>query len=565
MKRGLALSLIVALVLMVCDIPALSELVSEDPYHIYSEYKDSLCTLQQDIAQIHLELRQGKNPPAVYEHMLQTVELTATLIGKAELASHNIHDGLQSSLQSHLELLLTQGLSEEQKTDLINLGYTEEDINNLLNSLLHYNDYYHHVITGFSAEEVEWFYSLGLTDEHIAELQDDIYHHYTQVHRFQQVVKHHQEELMYIQVVLSVAALQTLLELDHQEQSKIKSDELQNAEEKLLEAILNVSEDQKSLEHVKAFSKQMYKAAERRIRKGEEQYFLDFFVGLQVHCGALIALYGDPEFGLTKIRLYEGVVSECVASPERSELPSAQNSEQPSFQGDTVPMTRLMEQTEEFEGQIKESDETNNMGWITLLLKTSDCTMWQFVRIVLENYLLPESLRRILVYILVKIGVEEGVSAFIGHIGGAIFAIIITAPQVGEGWIDHIEHDPSGTFDEIIIDEKTVADIEMFAWSIGEPCVVNGYQAVVKNWWRIAATVRQATNLYKNPWGFYYYYTEFLNGEKWVVMVEDRGYGLGRVMYAYKVLCEPYGCGTHYETITEQWELCENFTKLWSR
>lgn len=566
--KGLALSL-AALLLMSCDIPALSGPVS-DPYKIYNEYRDSLYVLQEDIAQIYLEL-QGKNPQAVYEHILQSIEKTAAVIGKAELASHNIHDGLQFSLQSHLELLLRCGLSEKQKTDLIDLGYAEDDMNRLLNSLVHYNDHYHHAVTGFTAEEMERFYSIGLSDEQIAELQTHIEYHYTQVHRFQKVVKHHQEELMYIQVALSLVALQTLLELDHKEKEKSKS-ELQKAEEKLLEAILNVSEDQSSLEHVKTFSKQVYKAAEQKIRKGEEQYFLDFFVGLQVHCGAFTALNGDPEFGLAEIFLYESVLSECVTSSERSVLPSAQIGEQPPSQIDTVPAATLIEQVEELRGQIEESDETNNVGWVVVIIKTPEDPVWEFVMMVFaeifEHKILPDTLKAILVEFLVQIGVEEGVAIFMGHVGGVIFSIIINAPQVGGGWIDHFEDDPTRTFDEIIIDEKTVADIELVAHSSGPLCISNGYWQIIEygNLHQIAEIVWQAERLYQSPWGFYYYYTGSYSGGEWVVVVEDRKYGLGRVVEAYKVLCHEFDCGDEsYDRIYEKWELCENFTPLWTR
>ena len=566
MKKGLALNLAATLLLMMCNVPTLSEPDSEDPYWIYNEYINSLLMLQQDIARIHQEVTQEKNHQATYEHMLQAVESTASLIGKAELASHNIHDGLQISLRSRLELLIRFGLSEEQKRDLTQLGYTEEDIDKLQKSLLYYNDYYYRAMTEFSAEQIELFYSMGLTDEQILKLQDDICYRYTKVHRFQQVVKHHQEELLYIQVLMSLITLDTLLELDHQEKGKGDPAKLQNAEEKLLEAILHVSEDLESLEHVKAFSKQVYKAAERNICAGEKKYFLDFFVGLQIHCGALTALQGDPEFGIGEIQSYTGILSGCVASSERPLLSPVEN--QPSSSDIPVPVTQFAEQTTEFEGQIRESDETNNRGWIVFIIKTSDTSNWDFVNsvlpFILEHKIIPDVIKETLTKLLTHIGFEEGFAAAVGSVGATIVCMILFAPQIGGGWIDSIDKDPTGTFEEIIIDEKTIEYIEMFANST-EVCVATGYWHAIfpENTMKFADIVWQTKYLFKSPWGYYYYYAEFCNEDKWVVVAEDRGFRLGRVVEAFKVVCTEHKCGTEvFETIIEKWK-CENFVLVW--
>jgi len=348
MKKGLALSLAAVLFLMMCDIPPISESEGENPYKLYKEYRNSLYALQKDITQIYLEIDK-KNPQAVYEHILQVIEKTARLIGEANTASQNVHDHLQISLQDHMEILLILGFSEEQKENLTNLGYTEEDIAELQTWLLHYNDYYHHVTTGFTLEEMEWFYSVGLTDDQISDLQIVLEKHYTQRHTAQQMVKKHQTELLYIQVSLSIAALQTLSKLDNgknKDKGKNLEKTLLNAEEKLLEAIPNVSEDQSSLERVKALSKQVYKAAEQKIRKGENQYLVDFFVGLQVHCGALTALYGDERVGLAEIQKYKGVVAECAASPERPAPQPMHISGQPMSLKDNTPVTNVVGQVE---------------------------------------------------------------------------------------------------------------------------------------------------------------------------------------------------------------------------
>ncbi len=282
MKKGLALSLGVVLFLMMCNISVISESEGENPYKSYKEYRNSLYLLQKDITQVYLKIDK-KNPQAVYEHILQVIEKTARLVGEVNTASQHVHDHLQISLQDHLEILLILGLSEEQKENLTDLGYTEEDINELSNWLLHYNDYYHHVSTGFTPEEMEWFYSVGLTDDEISDVQNILEEHYTQLYTAQQMVKQHQTELLYIQVSLSIAASQILSELDkgkNKNNGNNSEKTLINSEKRLLEAIGNVSEDQSSLEQVKALSKQVYKAAEQKIRKGENQYLVDFFVGL---------------------------------------------------------------------------------------------------------------------------------------------------------------------------------------------------------------------------------------------------------------------------------------------
>jgi len=97
MKKGLALSLGAVLLLMMCDIPLISESEGGDPYKLYKEYRNSLYALQKDITQVYLEIDK-KNPQTVYEHILQVIEKTARLIGEANTAPKNVHENLQISL-----------------------------------------------------------------------------------------------------------------------------------------------------------------------------------------------------------------------------------------------------------------------------------------------------------------------------------------------------------------------------------------------------------------------------------------------------------------------------------
>ncbi len=562
LKKGLALSFVTILLLAVCDVHAPTQPADEDFYKIYEAYKGSLCELQKDITKIYIELSQGKNPQAPYEHILQSVERTAITIGKAEAASHDVYDGLQISLRGHLDVLFVLDLTEEKRTDLMNLGLTEEDIARILDSLVYYNDHFYHATMGFSAEQLEWFYSMGLTDDQVSELQATICDHYTKVRTYQELVKHHQSELLYIQILLSLAALQTLAEPDHQERGKGKS-ELQNAEERLLDAILSVSRDQSSLENVKAFSKQTYKAAEQQIRDGKDQYLVDFFVGLQVHCGAVTALHGNPEFGLAEIRLYESVLSECVRSPERAAL-SVQDSGQTTslhVPGDIVPMSGLV-------GQIKESDETNNVGWIMVLVKASDSTDWGFWQITynfivnIGQALLLEGVKEFLTR---KIG--DSAAIYVTQAGGVILTLILTAPGIGATWIDSIPYDPAGVFTHIIQDKMTIEEIERGARS-GKLCERKRYALVLNDPGVIVYTITCAEKVYRSPWGNYFYYMKEVNSEdEWIVEVQDMKYGLGRVVKAHKVGCGDLECfpGEKYTTIYELWELCLQFTLIMNR
>jgi len=545
---------------MMCDIPV-SEHVSED-YRVYTEYRTSLIALQQDIAQLYLELQQ-KNLKAGYQHVLQTIETTAVLIGKAEAASHNVYNGFQGSLRGHLELICEYGFSEEQKRDLMNMGYTGEDIAHIKKSLAHYNDYYYHAAEEFNPEQIQWFSSMGLTDAQILDMQTAICDHYTQIHTLEEEIKQHQTELLYIQVSLSLAALKMLL--DQEDKGKGRSDELKNAEERLLEAIATVSEDQSSLEKVKAYSKQVYKAAEQKIRKGEPQYMTDFFIGLQVHCGAVTALHGDTEFGLTEIKSYEHVLSECIRT-ERSESFYEQNTpvddQLPS--SDTVSVL-------DFTGQVEESDEDNNAGYIIVVVKTFGTTLLDFIQLMAE-WGIPEMAQQLFEKFLIKcIDLAVNVAKFVCKVGGVIFTLIMTAPPVGGSWVDCVvpcmTEDPSGTFLQIFEDKDTVATIEAGAYNYNtdiDDCERIGYYMVYTDPMQIVYTIMHAVEVYRSPNNHYFYYMVNYSGG-WVVEVEVLEHECcGRVARAYKVNCN-YKCNDIPCTIREKWVLCDNFTLVWTR
>jgi hypothetical protein len=172
---------------------------------------------------------------------------------------------------------------------------------------------------------------------------------------------------------LSILALK-LLEESNQGKSS-KEDRLQEAERDLLAVMEKGFEDQSSLEHVKASSKQVYKSAEQRIRKGDHQYSVDFFVGMQVYCGAVTALSGDSELGSRQIVRYKDVLAECATSPERpagQEMVASTNQEESPkmpLSSDTV-------------GEVEESNEANNMGVAVALVKTPEMSLLSFLMLV---------------------------------------------------------------------------------------------------------------------------------------------------------------------------------------
>lgn len=551
--KKVALSLIVVLLLMLCDIP-----VSEsdyDTYHLYKEYRDDLYTLQKDITHIYIELHQGKNTQAVYEHLLQTVEKTAVLVGKAELASKDMHDALKISLQDHIELTLVRGLSESHKENLAALKYTEKDITELLDWLVHYNDYNHHAVIGFTPEEMERFYHLGLTDEHIDELQTIMNDHYTQLYTAQHVVKEHQTELMYIQVSLSVAALPILSELNTHGKEKSR---LQNVEEKLLQAMLTVSDDKYSLEQVKALSKQVYKTAEQKIRKGSDEYLVDFFVGLQVHCGSLTALNGDTDLGLSEIRFYTNCVAECV-SPER---PSVLMGENLTLEKSlSIPM-------EGFVGRVEEFDETNNMGVTYVFVKGSDTTLLQSI-LLLVSFITCIGQTEFSLHQLVNfLAFTITPTVIIVGAAGAVLLLIITAPAVGHEWPPAVPGWIEG--DEVII----VVEGSYGQGHIAEraqsknKCIASSHQAILDDKYMIQKIIVHALNLlYNGNSGQYvYYYVDSL-GKEWAVFVEEYENDYYQLITAYRADCAPFRCrkdNKDYNSIFEKW-LCEGFklVSLW--
>jgi hypothetical protein len=424
-------------------------------------------------------------------------------------------------------------------------------------SLAYYNDYYHHASRGFTPKQVQWFHSIGLTDAQISEVQTAIKNHYTQIHTLKEEIKNHQTELLHTQILLSISALEILL--DQENKSHNRSNRLEKAEIKLFEAIQTISEDQSSLEHVKAFAKQVYMAAEQNIQRGEDQYMVDFFIGLQIHCGAITALNGDFQFGLKEIKSYESVLSQCIWGEKISS--SVQDEHAGESKLDTIPVP-------DYEGEIEESDEDNNVGYITVIVKTWGSSLSDIVHVI-ANILVPEIAEEVLWWFLKEVfKITATVVKKVLSIAIYIVVAILTAPPVGGSWVDCVvpcmTEDPSGIFAEILEDEDTVANIEagIFDESLKD-CERNGYNAVYGDPIQIVYTIMHAIKVYKSPNNHYFYYRENLSGA-WVVEVEILQHErCGRVVRAYKVDCT-YMCNGFDCSIYDSWILNDNFILIWS-
>ncbi|MBU7017228.1 MAG: hypothetical protein HXS44_06940, partial [Theionarchaea archaeon] len=300
--------------------------------------------------------------------------------------------------------------------------------------------------------------------------------------------------------------------------------------------------------------------AEQKIRKGEPQYMVDFFVGLQIHCGAVTALHGDKEFGINEIKSYEGVLSECILT-ERVELLTQPALIGDSLSSDTTPVPG-------FVGQIEESNEDNNAGYIILIVKSWGTRISDFLHSLSEWGIQDQVEKWIREFLKEYIG--YGAASLTVKVGGVIFTLIITAPPVGGSWVecvvDCMTQDPSGIFMEIFEDKETVETIEA-GTQIGEDCEREGYRGVYDDPMQIVYTIMLAIEIYKSPDNHYFYYMMDNLGGKWVVEVEILGHaGCGRVVRAYRVNCGPYACSGHSDlTILEKWVLCDNFVRVWSR
>jgi hypothetical protein len=300
-------------------------------------------------------------------------------------------------------------------------------------------------------------------------------------------------------------------------------------------------EDQSSLEHVKASSKQVYKAAEQRIRKGDHQYSVDFFVGMQVYCGAVTALSGDSELGSRQIVRYKDVLAECAASPERpagQEMVASTNQEESPkmpLSSDTV-------------GEVEESNEANNMGVAVALVKTPEMSLLSFLMLVFatvspeawQEVTLP-SLSEALESLLTAQTIT--VSSLVSGAFGALFLFLIWIPPVSASeWPDAVIGNIRGNRVVIVVEGSYGQGHIIKKSQNKEPCIKSSHQAVLDNPYKINEVVKKAQKLLYQPtsgkYGFVF--KPFLRKE-WVVIIRE--YSPGTAIYelvtAFRADCGP--------------------------
>lgn len=120
------------------------------------------------------------------------------------------------------------------------------------------------------------------------------------------------------------------------------------------------------------------------------------------------------------------------------------------------------------------------------------------------------------------------------------------------------------TFDEIIVDQATIAHIQDGAQR-EEKCERWSHQAIVDDPWQIQQVVQKTQRLYINPANrqYFYYYVDNI-GKEWVVVVKELAKGYGELRSAYRIDCFSFPCKKDgvvidYDTILEKWMDCEGF------
>jgi hypothetical protein len=542
MKRVMALSLVAILLVAVLNVPVLE--TAEDEFPLTKMYRDDAYALQQEMAQVYFEIQQGRKAQSIYEHVLQLTERVAVLLGEGGLAfqemdEKEMEERIQGSLQDCMEIFLILGLSEQRKSELQNVGYTEEDLSRMREWILEYNDWYHHASSGLSSQEREQLYGMGLTDDEISEVEASVRTHYSEIHTTTETLQQQQTELLYTEVSLSALALK-LLEEGNQGKNG-KEDRLQEAERDLLTVMEKGFEDQSSLEHVRASSKQVYKAAEQRIRKGDHRYSVDFFVGMQVYCGAVTALSGDGELGSRQIVRFKDVLAECAASSER---PAVQRMTASTNQEESLKMPL----SSGIVGEVEESNEANNMGVAVALVKTPETSLLSFLMLVFatvspeawQEVTLP-SLSEALESLLTAQTIT--VSSLASGAFGALFLFLIWIPPVSASeWPDAVIGNIRGNRVVIVV-EGSYGQGHITKRSQDEdPCIRSSHQAILDNPYKINKVVKKAQKLLYQPTsGKYGFVFKPLLRREWVVIIRE--YSPGTAIYelvtAFRADCGP--------------------------
>jgi len=530
MRKALAIGLTISILLAICNVPVISE--EPDHHSLYREYRNDLVNLESGVHMVLHEINSGKNTQSVYEHLLKLALQAATLRGTLYPASQSLQETMHISLQSYLEILLDPELSQQYLLDWQEKGYTQEEIEDILKWILYYNDSYYHSAQGFSSEQRAWFSSIGLTESDIEELQQHISSTYEDPYTTQEMVTLSQEELLTIQISLSIATVQTLLEIEKGENKPKNEIKNKKGHEEKIDHLLRVEGDlaemyenpiiHSNLEHVKARSHQMIKAAEQVIRSGSQEYSIDFFLALQIHCAALTALHGDPERGTQELLLYELALQECAGSPERPSLLShdissslSHSFHSPANLGDLM-------------GNVEEWHEENNLAVVCVLAKIPDTSWMEYITMISTivfgsgssgaSFSLS-SLADALAGLFVEVTVTV-TSVCIGVVGG-IFLLIMSAEPVGYEWPPYVPDQINPNIGIVIVDGSYGQGHIIERAENSDGCEKTSHQTIIDNPHQIGKIIYNAERLYINPrTGQYFYYFVDELGNKWVAVVK---------------------------------------------
>ncbi|MBU7043242.1 MAG: hypothetical protein HXS47_06585 [Theionarchaea archaeon] len=575
MRKALACGLIVSILLSLCNVPAISE--EPDSDSLYREYRNDLVNLESAVHALLHEINTGKNPQSVYEHLLQVTLQAATLRGTLYPASQSLQDTMHISLQSYLEILLDPELSNQYLLEWQEKGYTQEEIEHILKWILYYNDFSYHSARGFSPEQRAWFSSAGLTESDIEELQHHITSTYEDPRTTQEMVTLGQEQLLTIQLSLSVATIQTLREIEkggNKSKNEIKN---KRGDEGKIDHLLRVEGDltgmyehpmtHLSLEHVKARSHQMIKAAEQVILSGSPEYCIDFFIALQIHCAAVTALSGDPERGINEFLRYELALQECAGSPERLSLQSSDISSSLS------PPSHSPANLGNLVGNVEEWHEENNLAVVYILAKIPDTSWMEYITMISSVAFGSGSGASFSLSSLADAlaGLFGGVTVTVAAVGigvvGSIFLLIMSAEPVGYEWPPYVPGWNGTDYVIVIVDGSYgQGHIVARAQSDQDPCIRSSHQAILDDKYMISKIIYNAKKIFYNPDTMQYIYYYIENGKEWVVFTKKYGNtGFHELRTAYRADCPgPFKCTTdqkYYDSLINKW-ICEGFKHI---
>jgi len=279
-----------------------------------SDYQKDLLDLNEKVAEVYQDLNMGDEPrsKSSYVHVVGTAEEASKLIGKTNklvaLLSGSEFESTNTSLGSQLDDVGITGLSSELKDDLIEAGYTLDDIEALEKKLIEYNAYLYRISTdGFSPEEIQSLRNAGYTDEDIENLKNKITQRYFSNFNAGEQLNASKNELYQVQATLSILGLKLLINSSEGkgEISPEQIEHLGKLEKRLIGDIDKLGEKEK-WNHIRDDAKGLYKYSEMLIKKADNasEFSADYFIGMQMHLAAITALEGDEKFALDIINSY---------------------------------------------------------------------------------------------------------------------------------------------------------------------------------------------------------------------------------------------------------------------